>query len=232
MKLARRFIELRYELLLYFYTTFYQYSKYARPMIKSLIIYDTTDEEVKNRMDESIVGDHILDCPMLQPGVHERILYLPTGQWYNYWTGELSEGRKEIKVKADLTQMPIFIKAGAVIPKIPVMQYVGEKSIDTIDLHVYYSQDRVESELYFDALDGYECNDGAYQLSQFAVEVKNGQLSIGQTSTGDGYGHHHFKVIVHGLPYSSSKAIVDGDEIGFNKTLEVNRNFKNIELLK
>jgi len=232
MKLAKRFIELRYELLLYFYTTFYQYSEYGVPMIKSLIVYDNTDNEVKNRMDESIVGDHILVCPMLQPGVHERILYLPSGQWYNYWTDKLFAGKKETIVKADLTQMPIFIKAGAVIPKIPVMQYVGEKSIDTIDLHVYYTSNKIDSQLYFDALDGYEHEDGAYQLSHFSVDGKDGKLSITQTTTGNGYGHHNFNIILHGLPYYATKAVIDAQEISINNTFKVDRNFKTIEVLK
>ena len=65
-----------------------------------------------------------------EPNAKGRRMYVPRGKWYNYFTGELIEGGSEKWVEADLDEMPLFVKEGAMIPTYPVQQYVGEKEIE------------------------------------------------------------------------------------------------------
>ena len=103
-------------------------------------------------------------------------MYIPRGKWYNFWTDEVVEGGKEMWVDADIDSMPIFIKEGAVIPKYPVQQYVGEKKFDEITLDVYYKKGKEVSELFSDANDGYDYTKGRYSLRSFSLTGRDNEL--------------------------------------------------------
>ena len=136
--IVRKFIELRYQLLPYLYTMFWKYVREGVPMLKSLVYYDQEDHQTHFRTDEFIFGEQILVCPIQEPNAKGRRMYIPRGKWHNYWTGEVIDGGMEKWVVADIDKIPIFIKSGAIIPKYPVQQYVGEKSIDQLVLNVYF----------------------------------------------------------------------------------------------
>mgnify|MGYP001342564552 CR=1 FL=1 len=113
--ITRKFIEIRYQLLPYLYTMFYEYTENGIPMLKSLMYYDQDDLHTHYRNDEFIFGNHILVCPILEPNSKGRRMYIPRGNWYNYWGGEITKGGKECWVEADIDKIPIFIKEGAII---------------------------------------------------------------------------------------------------------------------
>ena len=94
-------------------------------------------------------GDKILVAPVSDPGARTKNVYLPAGSWYNYWTHEHMQGGREYQVAAPLDSMPIFVKAGAVIPESPVMQYVGEFEIEELIFQIYYSSYEANS-FYFE----------------------------------------------------------------------------------
>ena len=130
--IVRKFIELRYQLLPYLYTAFWRYIDQGIPLLKSLVLFDQDDVHTHYRTDEFIFGEKILVCPIQEPNAKGRRMFIPRGNWYNHWTNEVVKGGKEMWVDADIDSMPIFIKEGAVIPKYPVQQYVGEKDFDEI----------------------------------------------------------------------------------------------------
>ena len=123
--IVREFIELRYQLMPYLYTMFYNYIKQGFPMLQSLVFYDQEDQQTHFRTDEFIFGKQILVCPVQEPNAQGRRMYFPKGNWYNYWTDELNEGGIERWVSAEIHRIPLFIKEGAMIPKYPVQQYIG-----------------------------------------------------------------------------------------------------------
>ena len=86
-------------------------------------------------------------------------------------------------VDADLDSMPMFIKEGAVIPKYPVQQYVGEKNFDKITLDVYYKKGKESSKLYDDAHDGYDYKKGRFSLRTFKVTGKKERINYTTTQT-------------------------------------------------
>ena len=216
VNITRKFVSLRYQLLPYLYTMFWEYINDGVPMLKPLVYYDQEDIQTHYRTDEFLFGNQILVCPILEPNALGRRMYLPAGNWYNYWTNEIIEGKKELWVKTDYDQIPIFIKEGAVIPKYPVQQYVGELQFDEITLDIYYKLGKEKSKLYEDAQDGYDYNKGRYSLSTFSFRGKEKELILQQHSEGKFQTPYlKFKINLHGLPFKIKRIEFDNEEISF-----------------
>lgn len=207
---VRKFIEIRYQLLPYLYTTFWNYVEDGTPILKSLVLYDQEDVHTHYRTDEFVFGNQILACPILEPNSKGRRMYIPRGNWYSFWDDSVIEGGLELWVDADIDEMPIYIKEGAVIPKYPIQQYVGEKKIETVTLEVYYKEGKEVSQLYDDAHDGYDYTKGRYSLRTFKLTGKPNELIIQQHKEGKfdaEYGN--FKIKLHGLPFEIEEIQVD-----------------------
>jgi len=219
---VRKFIELRYQLLPYLYTAFWRYAEEGIPILKSLVLYDQEDPQTHYRNDEFVFGEKILVCPVNGPNQKGRRMYIPRGKWYNFWTDELVTGGQEVWVDADLDSMPIFVKEGAIIPKYPIQQYVGEKTIDELSLDVYYTEGKEESMIYEDANDGYDYIKGRYSLRTFKLLGKKNELIIQQHKTGKfTTTYKTFKLKLHGLPFKIKKVQVDNVDINL-KDLKIN----------
>lgn len=208
--IVRKFIELRYQLLPYLYTAFWKYSSEGIPIIKSLVLFDQEDIHTHYRSDEFIYGDNILVCPIIEPSAKGRRMYIPRGKWYNYWTKELVVGGREMWVDADLDSIPMFIKEGAVIPKYPVQQYVGEKAFDKITLEIYYKEGKEQSQLYDDAHDGLDYKKGRYTLRTFKVTGKKNQFILQQHKEGKfDAQYEQFTLVFYNLPFEIKTIEID-----------------------
>src|SRR3569833_2286642 len=235
----RKFIELRYRLLPYFYSTFWEHHRYGFPILRPIAMQE--QEEISNhfRQDEFTYGDKILICPVMEPGQQSRKVYLPKGKWFNYWTLELVDGGQEVEVPTPLETIPIFVKAGSVIPEYPVMQYVGEKEIEEVKLNVYFSNYEVNSFLFEDYGETFAYEQDIYLEKKFVVNGKSTVLTIQQSMEGlytPRYEAYYFNVI--GLPFKPSKILADGKDVPYsvddNKCVEFKftKNFKQIEIVK
>ena len=192
------------------------------------------------RQDEFTYGDKILICPVLEPGQKSRKVYLPVGNWYNFWSHEMVEGGKETEVLTPLETIPIFIKAGSVIPEYPVMQYVGEKEIEEVILNVYYSDYEANSFLFEDYGETFAYEQDIYLEKKFAANGTKTSFTIQQSMEGlynPRYENYAFNVI--GLPFKPSKITADGKSITdftINKDgslqMKFSKNFKVLEISK
>jgi alpha-glucosidase len=237
--LAKKFITLRYQLLPYLYTTFWQQTYFGTPMIRPLVTFDQGDVETQHRMEEFMFGDKILICPIAAPGVDGRRMYLPRGRWYNFWDDSIVNGGHELFVYAGLDKIPMFVLEGSVIPNYPKMQYVGEKPIDELTLHVYYSKHQNISYVFEDEGDGYGYKNKEYNILKFTVNGSKNQFNIFQTITGHFESKHKwYKIVLHGLPFETEEYYVDGKAhklssrnyaLGTVK-FKVHRNFEEIVL--
>ena len=237
--IVRKFIEIRYQLLPYLYTAFYNYADHGTPILKSLVLYDQEDVHTHYRTDEFIFGEQILACPVLEPNAKGRRMYVPRGNWYDYWTDEIVKGGKEMWVDSDIDSMPIFIKEGTVIPKYPIQQYVGEKNIDEITLEIYYKKGKESSELYSDANDGFDYKKGRYSLRTFKLTGRTKELIINQHKEGKFITPYEtFKIKVHGLPFEIGEIQIDNEKISLNHLVSngtssfvVDKNFSELHII-
>ncbi len=208
---ARKFINLRYELLPYHYTTFWQYTSEGTPMLRPLCFVAQDDPETFHRNEEFMFGDHLLVSAVAQPGQKKKKVYLPEGHWYNYWTDEKVEGGKEIMVATPLDQIPLFVRAGAVIPNYPVMQYVGEKPVDEMILHVYSGDEHVTSRLYEDEGDHYGYLENEYNIIRFRQVSRKNHIRLKKRFVGHfDSSYQKYKITVHGVNFKPVEIVVNG----------------------
>ena len=174
--IIRKYVQLRYQLLPYLYTALADAHETGLPCIRPLILENQNDYNALNIEDEFMIGDKLLCAPVLQEGATERELYLPAGEWYEFFNGKKYKGGQYIKVQAPLDTVPLFVKAGSVLPMGPVVDYVGANSSEGISYHVFPNHDgEAIGEIYDD--DG---NSTAYLKGvseRFALRFKDGKLS-------------------------------------------------------
>ena len=234
----RKFVEIRYQLLPYLYTAFWQYISDGIPILKSLVLFDQDDVHTHYRTDEFIYGDKILVCPIIEQNSKGRRMYFPFGNWYSFWDSEIIEGGKEIWVDADIDSMPVFVKEGAVIPKYPVQQYVGEKNIEQVVLDIYYKEGKETSLFYDDAHDGYDYTKGRYSLRTFKLTGKKKEIILQQHKEGKyTTSYETFEMHFHGLPFKIKEIELDNEEIALDKVkmngdsvLKIDKNFTEIQI--
>ncbi|WNJ20767.1 glycoside hydrolase family 31 protein [Pontibacter sp. G13] len=216
---ARKAIELRYKLLPQLYTAFHQYANAGTPMLRPLAFLDQEDPETFNRMEEFCLGDHLLACPISEEGAKGRYLYLPQGEWYDFHTDQLIEGNQEIWKAVELDGIPMYARAGAVLPFGPVLQYVGEKKVEELDLHAYFKLGTESSQLYVDAGDGYDHEDGQYFHATFETEGLDNEWIIEQSIDGQlTPDHTTYRLKVHGSPFRITQCLVDGKQVPFDRS--------------
>ncbi|MDD5139796.1 MAG: glycoside hydrolase family 31 protein [Verrucomicrobiales bacterium] len=122
----KRAIELRYELLPYIYNVMQQASETGVPALRPLFLEFPDDERVATRDDEFLFGSDLLIAPVLWEGITEREIYLPAGEWFDYWTGHKHAGNATINIPVTLDSIPMFVRGGAFIFRQPVVQNTGE----------------------------------------------------------------------------------------------------------
>ncbi len=228
-QLFKRFVEIRYQLLSYIYTSFYQYHRFGTPMLRPLCFVDQKNPVLKDKDHEFLCGDHILISPVVEEGANKKKVYLPSGHWINYWTGEKYNGSAEYVVDAPLDKIPFFVRAGAIIPKLPVQQYVGEKEISKITLDIYYGSDQCTSYLYQDNQEDFDYEKGQFLYSKFNLQNQDGQIKITQDTEGDYLSQvRHFDLNLISFPLDEFTIEVDGKKID---GMAVPSGFKEIKIL-
>jgi alpha-glucosidase (family GH31 glycosyl hydrolase) len=133
----KKYDSLRYQLLPYIYSNAYQMYQTGSPLMKALVLNYQEDENVYEIGDQYLFGESLMVCPVTTKGAQTRTVYLPEGEWYDWWTGKKYPGKQYVHVVTPLDTLPVFAKAGAIIPLQPAMKYVGEKAVDVISLDIF-----------------------------------------------------------------------------------------------
>ena len=135
--IIRKYLKLRYQLLPFLYTTLEEAHQTGVPLFRPLVLNYQDDPNTYNLDDEFMIGNDLLVAPVLKPDVTRRLVYLPKGQWYDYWTNKKYEGGTMISADAPLETVPMFVRAGAIMPTGPEMNFTGEKPVDPITFNIY-----------------------------------------------------------------------------------------------
>ncbi|MDP2208352.1 MAG: glycoside hydrolase family 31 protein [Bacteroidota bacterium] len=171
----KRYIELRYEFLPYFYTQFWNASKTGIPIMRPMIYNYPELEKFVRAENQFLIGDDILVCPVLQQGTNKLDVNIPPGIWYSFWTDKIMKEGEWQTVSAPIDTMPIFIRGGAILPMQNVVQNTSE-GINQLYLNVYPDeQGKAFGENYEDTDDGYEYLNGVYRHTVFSYEQSDNQ---------------------------------------------------------
>lgn len=174
-----KYIKLRYSLLPYLYSTAWQVCSNNRTFMQSLPVAFADDRGGYDVKDEYMFGSSFLVAPVITDRSDRRDVYLPAGhKWVDFWTGETLDGGQTVTKRAAMDIMPLYVKAGSVLPWGPDVQYSTEKNWDNLEIRVYPGQDG-SFVLYEDENDGYNYENGRYTEIPFSWDEASQTLTIG-----------------------------------------------------
>lgn len=159
------FIRLRYRLMPYIYSEAAQVSLDGSTIMRPYIFDFPQDDEALMQEGSYMFGHSILVSPVLEAGASECKVYLPEneGGWYDWWTGEKTEGGQYVRAKVNIEKIPVYIKGGSIVPLGGEKQFVAQKTDDPVTVKIYPGAD-ASFVLYEDEGDNYNYEDGAYSL--------------------------------------------------------------------
>jgi alpha-D-xyloside xylohydrolase len=174
-----KFDRLRYALFPYIYSMAGWSTQQSYTMMRPLVMDFPNDRMARDLNDEYMFGPALLVAPITQYQQRERPVYLPTGTtWYDYWTGKEALSSK-FSAPSPYDQIPVFVRAGSIIPYGPAMQYVGEKPSDPTTLYVYAGSDG-QFTLYEDQGTTFDYEKGAFTEIPIRWNDNTNTLSIGK----------------------------------------------------
>jgi alpha-D-xyloside xylohydrolase len=136
------FDRLRYALFPYIYSLAGAVTHDGSTMMRPLVMDFRNDAKARELTDQYMFGPAFLVSPVTEYKARSRAVYLPGGSgWYDFWTGRQHDGAATITADAPLERMPLFVRAGSIIPVGPDQQYTGEKPRDALTLYVYAGRD-------------------------------------------------------------------------------------------
>jgi alpha-glucosidase len=214
---ARRMLALRYALLPYWYGLQVAASQSGIPMVRPLWFEFPNDEQASKHDDEFFIGPWLLAAPVTSPSVTTRDVYLPAGTFYEYYTGASRQGPAMVNMPAPLGRVPLFVRAGAILPTQDVVDYVGAPSNGKLYLDVFPGPVGSSS-----SIDLYE-DDGetnAYVAGAFATTAVSSNVTAAGLTLHIAAPLGAFKtastalvVRVHGVASVPTEVLVDGARV-------------------
>ncbi len=193
-----KFINLRYRLLPYIYSTSWEVTSKSSSMMRALVMDFAEDKNALDINNEYMFGKSFLVCPVTEPmyvktkkdenkyvdpvedfsKVKSTSVYLPAGtQWFDFWTGKSFKGGQTIEKETPISIMPLYVKAGSIVPWGPEVQYASEKKADDMEIRIFPRADG-EFTLYEDEGDNYNYEKGKYATITFSWNDSQKTLSI------------------------------------------------------
>jgi alpha-glucosidase/alpha-D-xyloside xylohydrolase len=175
--ICKKYLELRYQLMPYLYSAVHETCETGMPIIRALWLHYPDDPAAVARGDEYLYGRDILVAPVTEKGAVSRELYLPHGDWYDFWTNERIEGGKDLTRAVDLATIPLYVRAGAILPTGPIKQYTTEKVTGPVTLTIYPGADG-DFVLYDDDGESFDYRKGQYTRIELRWNDRTRQLSF------------------------------------------------------
>ena len=214
----RKFAGLRYRLIPYIYTCSRVAHETGLPLVRGTYLEYPEQEPAYTFQQQYLFGKDLLVAPITAAGKGKPVkkeVYLPAGEdWYDYFTGDLYEGGKAITHECPLDRMPLFVRAGSILPMAPEMGWSDQKPLDPLTLDVYAGPRAAEFRLYEDDGVSLDYRKGAYAWTPLRFESwqpGNYKLSIGPAE-GKFQGQpakRRFEVRLHGV-WKPASVVLDG----------------------
>ncbi|MBD3322591.1 MAG: DUF5110 domain-containing protein [Chitinivibrionales bacterium] len=181
MAITAEFTKLRYRLIPYIYSMAWMVTDKDYTIMRPLVFDYMQDNNTYDISDQFMFGD-IMVCPIVDSGVVERSVYLPSGtNWVDFWTGETQSGGRTITAQAPIERIPLYVREGAVIPMGPGIQWTTEKPADPIELRIYPGANGSVT-LYEDEWDNYNYETGSYAEIPITWDESSQKVTIGSRS--------------------------------------------------
>ena len=173
------FDRLRYRMLPYIYSLAWKTTNEAYTPMRPLVMDFRGDEQAENIGDQFMYGPAFLVNPVTEPAISTRPVYLPQISWYDFWTGTASEGGRFINAMTPLDRLPLYVRAGSIVPLGPDEEWSTQKPADPLELRIYAGADG-DFTLYEDENDNYNYEKGVYATIPLHWDDKGQMLTIGE----------------------------------------------------
>lgn len=222
-KIIKKYIQLRYQWLPHLYMLFMEASQTGIPVMRPLVLEYPNDPKVTNLSDQFLIGENTLIAPIMKPDTYHRVVYLPEGNWVNYWTDELIPGGKHIMVEADLETLPIFIKKGAMLAHGAIKQSTMEPETN-LEIHLYPDdKGEITYTLYDDDGESFAYEKGDYFLKKITYQQTQThiQISIFDENTSFKPSWNTWTLVIHHLEQPTTVSVnhkeVTNERLSFNR---------------
>jgi alpha-glucosidase len=212
--IRKKYIETRYRLLPYLYTSMEESSRTGLPLMRPMFLDFPDDPGLATADEEYMFGENFLVVPRVWEFPAPYEVTLPRGDWYNYWTGEKLTGGEKLTVDPPLDTLPIFVRGGAIVPEQPAVQHVEETPQGPLELRVYPGTD-CRGELYVDDGNTFAYQHGAFMRMNFTCEISPGHVDV-KMSAPEGPYQPWFKevqIVVYGAARNVQQVSLDGQKI-------------------
>lgn len=211
-RIVRHFMKLRYELLPYFYTAAWENSQSGIPIVRPLFYEYPQDERFASHFDSYLLGADLLVNPVVEPGRKSMLIELPQGVWYHFWTGNRINGGRRVQVNTALESIPVFVRGGSIIPRVPAVNTTRDYSSRRLFLHTYLpgNDGSFGGRMFED--DGYTFDTfelGQFELLHFEGMQQEGTISMRLRRTGEGWNGMPESRLVEVVLYGVNKRLRD-----------------------
>jgi alpha-glucosidase len=210
-QIRRRYIELRYRLLPYVYTAMEETSRTGVPLMRPMFLEFPEEPSLTTNETEFMFGDAFLVAPKLREGPDPVHVTLPAGDWFDFWSGKPLKGGRELEVNATLDVLPLYVRAGSIIPEQPLIQHVGETPQGPLRLHIFPGAG-CHGSIYADDGESFAYKRGELQRTMFTcnVSTKGVDVSIAAPQGSFTPWWRTFEVTVYGAAAAPRQVSVDG----------------------
>lgn len=219
--ISKTYIEFRYRLMPYIYSAFYEASQTGMPIARSLCINYPFDDKVysNNYQYEFLFGNDMLIAPLTSKENSKKI-YLPQGNWYNIYTDEKIAGAKEFSQEFPTIELPIYIKASAIIPMQSIVQSTKEKPSDTLFVHIYNGTEENVFTYYEDDGNTFNYKKGDYCKRNLELDNSKNQIIFDEQQGTYNSQFKYVHLILHGFDETIKNVSVNGQEFELTEHTE------------
>lgn len=205
LDITRNYIGLRYQLLPYIYSTFYESTQTGMPVVRSLAINYTFDPKAMDAafQNQYEFGNAFMVAPF-ESGKEYGKIYLPQGTWYDLYTGTAEKGNQEKVVPLTISKLPVYVKGGSIIPMQSLVQTTAEQPTDTLDVHVYNGSTANSIVYYEDDGKSFGYEKGDFYKRAISFDPQKRAITLNAV---EGSYSSHFKyirLVLHGFDNSTS----------------------------
>lgn len=202
---TKKAIELRYRFIPFLYTLAEETTRTGAPIMRPMLLEYPNDPKTIDMRDQWLMGSRLLVAPVMNQG-GQRDVYLPAGNWFDFNTGSALKGGQTLSISAPLDLIPLYVRAGSIIPLGPIMQSTMLGKADPLEVRVYPGADASYS-LYEDDGDNYDYQKGAFTRIPMSWNNATSTLTVGKR-TGSYPGMLTSRNVVVSVPGKPEKKIV------------------------
>jgi alpha-glucosidase len=205
LEIARNFISLRYKLMPYLYSTFYEATQDGLPVMRSLAINYTHDANIYSPdfEDQYLFGHAFLIAPFASGTPYGKV-YFPTGKWYDMYTDEVEAGGQAKVVELSAKKLPVFVKESSIVPMQSLVQSTSEQPTDTLVVHVYKGDANNSFVYYEDDGQSFNYENGAFYKRTISYTPVKSELEFAKAAGSLASKFHYIKLVLHGFGSTST----------------------------